>query len=128
MRSYVGTYEAWGELVEVELVEGGAEIAVTEENRQGASAASSSSVHEAELSAVDYVQRLVDFILSTSVSSQWEAFAEGFNEVCAGNALSLFRAQELELVVRGSPEPLDVEALKGVTVYEGFSPDELTIK
>ncbi|GEM06098.1 E3 ubiquitin-protein ligase HECTD2 [Rhodotorula toruloides] len=110
LRTFVGTYEAWGEVVEVELVEGGEQLAVTERNRQ------------------DYVDRLVEFILSTSVSSQWEAFAEGFNEVCAGNALSLFKAQELELVVRGSPEPLDVEALKGVTVYEGFSPEEPTIQ
>lgn len=37
LRSFVGTYEAWGEVVEVELVEGGAEVAVTEENRKGAS-------------------------------------------------------------------------------------------
>ncbi|BGP04499.1 Putative E3 ubiquitin-protein ligase [Rhodotorula toruloides] len=108
--SFVGTYEAWGEVVEVDLVENGAEVAVTDENRQ------------------DYVQRLVNFILSTSVSSQWDAFSEGFNEVCSGNALSLFKAQELELVVRGSPEPLDVQALKGVTVYEGFSADEPTIQ
>lgn len=62
------------------------------------------------------------------MSSQWEAFAEGFYEVCAGNAVSLFKAQELELVVRGSPEPLDVDALRGVTIYEGFSPDEPTIQ
>lgn len=128
LRSFVGTYEAWGEVVEVDLVERGAEMAVTEKNRQGASPTILVTAHGAEPSSADYVQRLVDFILSTSVSSQWAAFAEGFNEVCAGNALSLFKAQELELVVRGSPEPLDVQALKGVTVYEGFSADEPTIQ
>ncbi|TNY21652.1 Proteophosphoglycan ppg4 [Rhodotorula diobovata] len=109
-RSFVGTYEAWGEQVEEELVEGGREVAVTEENRK------------------DYVRLLVDFLLSKSVSSQFDAFAEGFHEVCAGNALSLFKARELELVVRGSTEALDVDALRGVTVYEGFAPDEPTVE
>lgn len=41
-----------------------------------------------------------------------------------GNALSLFKGEELELCVRGSKEPLDVEQLKGVTVYEGFEEGE----
>ncbi|GAA5925096.1 hypothetical protein JCM3775_006364 [Rhodotorula graminis] len=108
-RAFVGAYEAWGETVEEELVEGGREVAVTEENRK------------------DYVRLLVDFLLSKSVSPQFDAFAEGFHEVCAGSALSLFKAQELELVVRGSTEALDVDALRGVTVYEGFAPDEPTI-
>ncbi|GAA5837163.1 hypothetical protein JCM9279_005604 [Rhodotorula babjevae] len=108
-RAFVGTYEAWGETVEEELVEGGRDVAVTEENRK------------------DYVRLLVDFLLSKSVSAQFDAFAEGFHEVCAGSAMSLFKAQELELVVRGSTEALDVDALRGVTAYEGFSPDEPTI-
>ncbi|GAA5922366.1 hypothetical protein JCM1841_003085 [Sporobolomyces salmonicolor] len=109
-RTFVGTYEAWGETVEVELVEGGKEIAVTNANRE------------------DYVRRVVDFVLNTSISSQWDAFAEGFHEVCAGNAYSLFKAEELELVVRGSTEPLDVEELRSITVYEGFDPHEPAIE
>lgn len=36
-----------------------------------------------------------------------------------GNALSLFAAEEIELCVRGSPEPLDVEQLRAVTKYDG---------
>ncbi|GJN92174.1 hypothetical protein Rhopal_005204-T1 [Rhodotorula paludigena] len=108
-RSFVGTYEAWGEVVEEDLIEGGNDVAVTEANRE------------------EYVRLLVDFLLSRSVEPQFAAFAEGFSEVCAGNALSLFKADELELVVRGSTEPLDIDALRGVTAYEGFSPNEPTI-
>jgi len=33
--NFVGTYEAWGEIVEVELCEGGKEMTVNSENRQG---------------------------------------------------------------------------------------------
>ncbi|GAA5873156.1 hypothetical protein JCM3774_000067 [Rhodotorula dairenensis] len=109
-RTFVGQYEAWGELVEVDLVENGGEIPVTGENRQ------------------EYVELLVDFLLVGSVSAQFASFAKGFSEVCAGNALSLFRAEELELVIRGSPEQLDIEALRAVTVYDGFSPREPAIE
>lgn len=45
-------------------------------------------------------------------------------DVTSGNALSLFRGEELELLVRGSTEPLDIEQLKGMTVYEGFAGEE----
>ncbi|GAA6035922.1 hypothetical protein JCM8097_005167 [Rhodosporidiobolus ruineniae] len=109
-RAFVGEYEAWGEVVEVELCEGGKERAVTGENRE------------------EYVRLLVDFHLSTSISSQFEAFASGFHEVCAGNALSLFKAAELELVVRGSDEPLEVDQLRAMTVYEGFEAGDPTIE
>ncbi|GAA5938505.1 hypothetical protein JCM10213_006945 [Rhodosporidiobolus nylandii] len=109
-RSFVGEYEAWGEVVGIELVEGGKEIAVTGENRQ------------------EYVRLLTKFYLDTSISTQFDAFAEGFHEVCAGNALSLFKAEELELVVRGSEEPLEVEQLRLATVYEGFAAGDETVE
>ncbi|GAA5981179.1 hypothetical protein JCM10908_004009 [Rhodotorula pacifica] len=109
-RTFVGQYEAWGEVVEVELIENGGEIPVTGQNRQ------------------EYVDALVDFLLVGSVSSQFASFAKGFSEVCAGNALSLFRAEELELVIRGSPEELDIDALREVTIYDGFSPKEQAIE
>ncbi|GAA5856174.1 hypothetical protein JCM8547_000803 [Rhodosporidiobolus lusitaniae] len=105
-RSFVGGYEAWGETVEEELCEGGRERAVTEENR------------------AEYVRLLVDFHLTRSVASQFDAFAEGFNEVVGGNALALLRAEELELVVRGSPEPLEIDQLRAMMVYEGFLGEE----
>ncbi|GAA5960048.1 hypothetical protein JCM8115_004510 [Rhodotorula mucilaginosa] len=109
-RTFVGQYEAWGEVVEVDLVENGSEVPVTGQNRQ------------------DYVDLMVEFLLVGSVSSQFASFARGFSEVCAGNALSLFRAEELELVIRGSPEELDIEALRAVTIYDGFSPKEPAIE
>lgn len=72
----------------------------------------------------DYVKRYVEFLLDTSVSAQYHSFANGFAEVTSGNALSLFKGAELELLVRGSAEPLDVEQLKSATTYEGFYGEE----
>jgi hypothetical protein len=86
----------------------------------------STGAHRSHLT--DYVDLMVEFLLVGSVSSQFASFARGFSEVCAGNALSLFRAEELELVIRGSPEELDIEALRAVTIYDGFSPKEPAIE
>ncbi|GAA5922665.1 putative E3 ubiquitin-protein ligase HUL4 [Sporobolomyces koalae] len=109
-RTFVGTYEAWGELVEVELCPGGKDRVVTRDNRK------------------EYVSLVVDFILNGSISTQFEAFSNGFNEVCSGNALSLLRGQELELLVRGSDEMIDVETLKSVTRYQGFYENDPVIQ
>lgn len=47
----------------------------------------------------------------------------------SGNALSLFQAEELELMVRGSVELLDVQQMQLSTRYEnGFERDHLSIK
>lgn len=50
-------------------------------------------------------------------------------QIVSGNALSLFQAEELELMVRGSLEPLDVQQMQLSTRYEnGFERDHATIK
>ena len=77
--------------------------------------------------ATEFVDLLVDFILNKSIAHQFEAFSAGFNEVCSGNALSLLRGEELELTVRGSEEPLDVETLRSVTTLHGFYDDDQVI-
>ena len=63
----------------VELKPGGREVAVTEENRE------------------EYVELYVDFILNRAVARQYEAFARGFLTLVGGQALELFRPQELEV-------------------------------
>ncbi|KXX73866.1 putative E3 ubiquitin-protein ligase HECTD2 [Madurella mycetomatis] len=50
----------------------------------------------------------------------FEPFKRGFFTVCGGNALGLFRPEEIELLVRGSDEKLDVQALKAVAEYDGW--------
>ncbi len=57
------TYEAYGELHTVDLIENGGNINVTNENR------------------IEYVNQYVNYVLNTSVSLQYDAFASGFNKV-----------------------------------------------
>ena len=68
----------------------------------------------------DFVEMYIHYLLDTSVSRQYEPFKRGFFTVCGGNALSLFRPEEIELLIRGSDEPLDIYSLRAVAVYEGW--------
>jgi E3 ubiquitin-protein ligase HECTD2 len=65
-------------------------------------------------------------ILNTTQQFDW--FRRGFTSVCGGDALSLFRPEEIEFLVRGSAEPLDIDQLRSVTVYEGFNDNHEVIR
>ena len=60
------TYETMGELKTVDLKEGGADIAVTNSNRE------------------EYVALYVDYLITKSVRVQFEAFRRGFKKVSDG--------------------------------------------
>lgn len=68
----------------------------------------------------EYVDLYVRYLLDTSVTRQFEPFKRGFFTVCAGNALTLFKPEEIELLVRGSDEPLDIASLKAVAAYTNW--------
>lgn len=68
----------------------------------------------------EYVDLYIRYLLETSVTRQFEPFKRGFFTVCDGAALSLFRPEEIELLVRGSDEPLDVSTLRAVAEYENW--------
>ncbi|KAI8609323.1 hypothetical protein BC830DRAFT_1151112 [Chytriomyces sp. MP71] len=108
-RDFVAEYEAFGETVRVPLVPGGEAVAVTSKNK------------------AEFVDRYVNWLLVESVELQFAAFREGFYHVCGGNALSLFRPEEIEMIVQGGTE-LDVQILESVTEYDGFLADDPTVK
>ncbi|KAF2480327.1 hypothetical protein BDY17DRAFT_256594 [Neohortaea acidophila] len=104
-RDFVAPVERYGVHTNVPLVPNGARIPVTNTNRQ------------------EFVDAYVRYLLDTAVAKQFEPFKRGFFQVCAGNALSLFRAEEIELLVRGSDEALDIDSLRAVAVYENWRDD-----
>ncbi|KAF0693070.1 Aste57867_15922 [Aphanomyces stellatus] len=109
-RAFEVSYEVYGEIKTVELVPGGKSINVTNANRK------------------DYVDKYVQYLTTDSVDQQYGAFHRGFHLVCGGDALSLFRYEELELLVCGSPD-LDFVALEEVTQYDdGFTEESPVIK
>ncbi|KAI8086138.1 uncharacterized protein BX664DRAFT_334999 [Halteromyces radiatus] len=105
-RTFVVERNIFGERQIVPLLPGGENIMVTNKNR------------------FDFVDLYVDYVLNKSVDHQFGAFQRGFYHICGGNALSLFRPEEIELLIRGSDQPLDIDLLRSRTEYHGFEQDD----
>ena len=101
-RDFVAEVDRYGEIVQVPLCPGGQNRAVTNSNRR------------------EFVDLYILYLLDTAVARQFEPFKRGFFNVCAGNALSLFRPEEIELLVRGSEDALDIPSLRAVATYENW--------
>ncbi|KAI9734706.1 MAG: putative E3 ubiquitin-protein ligase [Claussenomyces sp. TS43310] len=101
-RDFVADVERYGQVTQVPLCPDGANRAVTNSNRK------------------EFVDLYVRYLLDTAVARQFEPFKRGFFRVCGGNALSLFQAEEIELLIRGSDEPLDISSLQAVAVCENW--------
>ncbi|KAJ1720935.1 putative E3 ubiquitin-protein ligase [Coemansia erecta] len=104
--TFEATYDAYGEIVTVPLIPNGAQVAVTSQNR------------------VEYVMRYLQWVLNDSVARQFEPFRRGFYYVCGGNALSLFKAEEIELMVHGAGGDWAAEDLKKITECVGFEAED----
>ncbi len=92
-----------GKLKQVELLPGGAGVAVDQSNKE------------------QYVQLLIEHKLRLSVELQMKAFLEGFYSVLPHRLISnKFRPQELAIVIAGSPD-INVEDLAQHTMYDRCS-------
>ncbi|KAG6321900.1 hypothetical protein E4U22_001105 [Claviceps purpurea] len=99
---FVIDQDKFGTTVQIPLCPGGERKAVTNSNRR------------------EYVELYIKYLLDTAVTRQFEPFKRGFYTVCGGNAFSLFRPEEIELLIRGSDEALDIAALRAVALYENW--------
>ena len=96
-------YEVFGEKRIDALVDGGAEKALTAENR------------------VEFVEAYLDYKLNKSVKRVFDAFRNGFWKVADGTSAlkQLFEAKELEYLICGTQD-FDFDALQRITKYDGF--------
>ena len=79
----------FGEWVAIDLKPGGANIAVTEENKK------------------EYVDLMVEYYISKRVKDQFDAFMSGFNELIAQDLITVFDEHEVEFLIGGRSD-LDV--------------------
>lgn len=99
----------FGTIVHHDLKPGGKDIPLTFQNRQ------------------EYVDLYVDWLLTRSIDTEFSAFRAGFHSVVGGNALSLLKPDELELLICGNPS-LDTHKLQKAAKYRaGYSEDSPTI-
>jgi len=93
--------DVFGNLVEYELKEGGADIIVNQDNK------------------LEFIELYDDYLLNTSIERQFKAFKKGFEMVTNESPFKLlFRPEEIELLVCGSRK-FDFIELKKSTEYEG---------
>ncbi|KAI5951781.1 TOM1 [Candida jiufengensis] len=99
----------YGEHKVIDLIENGANIPVIEENKQ------------------DYVKKVVEYKLQTSVEEQMENFLIGFHEIISKDLIAIFDEKELELLISGLPD-IDVHDWQTHTSYNNYSPSSLQIQ
>ncbi|RCK55503.1 putative E3 ubiquitin-protein ligase TOM1 [Candida viswanathii] len=99
----------YGEHKVIDLIPNGRNIPVTEENKQ------------------EYVQKVVEYRLQTSVEEQMENFLMGFHEIIPKDLVAIFDEKELELLISGLPD-IDVLDWQNNTSYNNYSPLSLQIQ
>lgn len=93
----------FGDKVIRELIPNGSNIKVTNANKK------------------EYVSKWCDFYMNSSIKEQFDSFYSGFHKVIGGNALSLFSAKEIEMIICGNDETnIDCESFKSITKYTGW--------
>ena len=86
METFSITNDYFGRPEEVELIPGGKDIDVTNENKEY------------------YVERKAYFHLYKNIQKQMDAFLEGFYELIPRDLISVFTYKELELLISGMPD------------------------
>ncbi|GAB7346103.1 hypothetical protein MBLNU457_4860t2 [Dothideomycetes sp. NU457] len=86
----------------VDLIPGGRDIPVTEENKR------------------EYVNKVVEQRLTKSVEEQLEHFLMGFQEIVPTELITIFNEQELELLISGLPD-IDTDDWKNNTDYHNYT-------
>lgn len=101
--------EEFGVTHTTELVPGGAEIPVTNENR------------------LSYIYHMSRYRLSTQIEPQCAAFLRGLTELIEPRWLRVLSRDELRVLVSGTEAPVDVADLRAHTVYGGYHEKDLAV-
>ncbi|KAG0307226.1 hypothetical protein BGZ97_000463 [Linnemannia gamsii] len=101
--------ERFGEIVTIDLKEGGRDIAVTEDNKK------------------EYVDLMTEWRITRRVEEQFKAFAEGFHQLIPQELVTVFDERELELLMGGISE-IDCDDWKKHTDYRGYTEQDEVVQ
>lgn len=93
----------------IDLIPNGRNVVVTEENK------------------AKYVSLVCQHRMTTAISSQINAYLDGFYELVSRDLISIFTPRELELLISGLPD-IDVQDLKQNTDYIGWKASDQQIE
>ncbi|CAM6100980.1 unnamed protein product [Calypogeia fissa] len=91
----------YGEQMEIELVEGGKDVPVTNANK------------------IKYINLVANHRLNTQIRPQSSQFLRGFQQLIKTEWINMFNEQELQLLISGSQEGMDVNDLRANVNYSG---------
>ncbi|GMS94105.1 hypothetical protein PENTCL1PPCAC_16280 [Pristionchus entomophagus] len=101
--------EEFGVVSTRDLKEGGAELIVTDENKE------------------EYVRLVCQMKMTSSIRRQLDAFLDGFYEVIPKQLIAMFNEQELELLISGLPD-VDIDDLAANTEYRSYTKNSREIQ
>ncbi|KAI6114349.1 hypothetical protein F5141DRAFT_706205 [Pisolithus sp. B1] len=107
--TFTTTEDRFGEIREVELRTGGADMHVTEANKK------------------EYVDAVVEYRTRTRVKAQYDAFMTGFKELIPVDMVDVFDERELEFLIGGVPE-IDTDDWISYTDYRGYEKTDKVIE
>ena len=108
-QNFTAELDNFGQMQTVELVEGGKDKLVTDQNKQ------------------EFVDLVCNRKLTHAISDQLKAFLKGFYDIIPKELISIFDEHELELLISGIAE-VDIEDLRNNTEYEKYRPSDLQIQ
>ncbi|DAZ95340.1 TPA: hypothetical protein N0F65_002525 [Lagenidium giganteum] len=101
----------YGETITRDLIPGGASIMVTNENR------------------IRYIHLMANYKLNVQTSNESAAFLRGFRDMIPAKWIQLFSPSELQMLIGGSANKIDVADWKNNTVYSGgYHPSQAYIE
>ncbi|KAG1658414.1 E3 ubiquitin-protein ligase NEDD4 [Nymphon striatum] len=102
--------ESFGKMLQRELIENGANIPVTQENKE------------------EYIRLIIQWRFVSRIDAQMDHFLKGFNELVPLQLIKIFDENELELLMCGIGN-IDVKDWKLHTVYKGdYHPNHIIIQ
>lgn len=75
-----------------------------------------------------YIYEVANFKLNTSIRSQTDAFLDGVYQLIHPSWVSMFNANELQMLISGGQTKIDVYDLKTHTGYGGYLESDQTVK
>jgi ubiquitin-protein ligase E3 C len=91
--------------------------------------AGGNSIPVTRANRLEYIYLVAHHRLTRQIQKQSTAFFEGLSELIEPRWLRMFNQQELQVLVGGAEEPIDVDDLKRNVVYGGlYDEDHETIR
>ena len=106
--TFSADFNELGQTTTIDLIKNGRNINVTDENK------------------LLYIQLIAHHRTTTAIRKQIDAFLEGFHELVPPELISIFDAQELELLISGLPD-IDLDDYRSTTEYNGYKPSDTII-